>query len=106
MPAGRRDTLIELQRFSSVIDDYGEEVRTWSTLGTEKAAVYWGAGSERREAAMVQGTQAATFAVPANSMTRSVTVTDRIVLEGVAWNITGVAPVDRQSVEITATRAA
>lgn len=106
MTAGRRDTLISIERAVAVQDPYGEETLTWSQLGTEWAAVFYGRGDERRQAAMEQGTQAATFQLLANAMTRSLTLRDRIVLDEMAWDITGAVPVGRQHVEVTATRSA
>lgn len=105
MAAGRRDTLIELQRFATTQDEYGEEIQSWAPLAQEKAAIYWGRGDERRQAAAEQGSQAATFAIVANEVTRTVTVRDRIMLEGTAWDIQSVTLLARKHVEITATRS-
>lgn len=105
MSAGRRDQLVSLQRFTAAQDDYGEEVQTWATVGEEWAAVFYGRGDERRQAAMEQGQQAATFAMLSNDLTRSLTIRDRIGLEGDAWDIVSVSPMDRATIEFTAVRA-
>ena len=102
---GRRDTLITLQRSTSVQDDYGEEILTWADLGKVWAGVHFGTGTERREAAREQGEQTATFNVLSNSMTRDLKITDRIALAGDNWDIVSVAPIGRAEIDLTAGRA-
>ncbi len=55
---------------------------------------------------MEQGSQAATFQMLANALTRTVRVTDRIVFQG-NWDITGIAPDTpaRGHIEFTAVRS-
>lgn len=106
MTAGRRRNLITLQRYTVVEDEYGGETQTWADVGKEWARIHWGRGDERRSAAMEQGQQPATFVIPSNTRTRSLTVRDRIVLDGVNWDIQGTAPMTRATVEVTAVRAA
>lgn len=101
-----RNTLITLQRYTSTTDEYGDPVQAWSDLGNEWAQVFWGRGDERRSAAMEQGAQPATFRIPANELTRALTVRDRIMLDGAVWDIQGIAPMSRAGVEVTAVRAA
>jgi len=102
----RRDTLITFETASTVADEYGEEVVTWVSTGQEWASVFYGKGDERRQAAMQRGQQPATFNVLANSMTRAVVVKDRITVGTDVWDIAGIAPMDRASLDITAVRAA
>jgi head-tail adaptor len=108
MTAGRRDQLVTLQAYTTTQDEYGEEVQTWADSGAEWAAVFYGKGDERRQAAMEQGEQAATFQMLSNTQTRALTVTDRIVLGGVNWDIRGIAPETpkRGLIEFAATRSA
>lgn len=107
MTAGRRDQLVTLQSFTATQDEYGEEVQTWADIGTEWAAIYWGRGDERRQAAMEQGTQAATFNMLSNTLTRSLTLRDRISGEAGTFDIVGIAPdtPKRGELELTATRS-
>ena len=102
MTAGRRDQLVILQRYTTTQDEYGEEVQTWAGLGTEWAAVFYGRGDERRQAAMEQGSQAATFRFLSNTQTRALSIRDRIVVDTVIWDILGIAPMDRARIEVTA----
>lgn len=107
MIAGRRDTLVTLEGFTAAQDEYGQETQAWAELGQEWAAVFYGAGSERRQAAAEQGEQAASFEMLMNERTRALTVKDRIVADGAAWDIKGIAPDTprRGSIAVTATRA-
>lgn len=105
MKGRRRDQLITLQRYTVTLDPVGEEVRTWEAFGTEWVAVFYGRGDERRQAAMEQGSQAATFQMLVNLTTLGLTIRDRIIHDGAAWDIQGIAPMDRQHIEATAVRA-
>ena len=107
MTAGRRDSLVEFQTYTTTQDEYGEETPSWSTVAEEWAAVFYGRGDERRQAAMEQGAQPAVFQVLANATTRAMTVKDRIVHDEAGWDIVGIAPdtPKRGLIEFTATRA-
>ena len=107
MTGRRRETLIEIQGATTTQNQYGEEISAWATLGTEWADVNWGRGDERRQAAMEQGSQPATFNVLDNAMTRAVTLKDRIVLDGQNWDIESNVPGKKRGErDITAVRAA
>lgn len=106
MTGRRRDTLIALERASTDQNGYGEEIETWGEVGKEWASVVYGRGSERRQAAMEQASQPATFYVDDNALTRSITTADRIALDG-TWDIESNVPsANRVEREITAVRAA
>lgn len=107
MTSGRRDQLVTLQHTATTTqDEYGQEIPTWATLGTEWAAVYYGRGDERRLAARVEGQQVAVFNFLDNPMTRAAELTDRIILDGYIWDIAGISPgtPKRGEIEFTATR--
>lgn len=107
MTAGRRETLISFQRAATVQDAYGEEIATWQQLGQAWADVNYGRGDERRQAAMEQGQQPATFNVLDNQMTRGVALKDRILADGQVWDIESNVPgKSRGDRDITAVRAA
>ena len=99
-----RNNLIRIERATIVTNAYGDEIPTWTTIAPEWARVFYGRGDERRSAAMVQGSQPATFQVLDNARTRGVTVRDRIVFAGSAWDISGWVPIGRGEIEITAIR--
>ena len=104
LPAGKRDQLIGFERATVVADEYGSEVPTWAEIAQRWAAVNYGRGDERREAAREGGVQPATFIVLADEVTETLTVTDRIAFGG-TWNITGRVPRGRAEIEITAVKA-
>lgn len=107
MTAGSKDTLITLERATVTQDDYGEEVPTWASLGQAWAEVNWGRGDERRQAAMEQGQQPATFTVYDNALTRGLQIKDRIIADEQAWDITSTVPGKKSGDrDITATRSA
>lgn len=107
MTAGSRPHIITIQRKTVILDELGGETATWAELGREYASVRHGSAQERREAAQEQASQTATFGVLSNAMTRSISVTDRIVWDGSEWDIVGAAPSIQLNAgtEITAVRA-
>jgi head-tail adaptor len=107
MTAGRRSDKIVIQRGTPTADDYGGETMVWATLANEWAAVFYGRGDERRQAAVEQGQQSATFQCLSNANTRSVTLEDRISHGASTWDIISIAPdtPKRGEIEFTAVRA-
>lgn len=107
MTAGRRDTLVAIETATTANDDYNEPQETWNEAGQEWAAIFYGRGDERRQAAMEQGQQAASFQMLANPLTMGVTVKDRLTVAGAVWDIVGIAPETpkRGEIEFTAVRA-
>lgn len=104
--AGKRDRLITIERATVVTDEMGGEVLTWALHCTEKASVRHGTPSEGRDAAQKQASIAATFEVLSNAATRSIKTTDRLIFDGVTWDIHG-APLspNRATVVISATQS-
>lgn len=105
MGAGRRDSLIIVERFEEVgRNDLNEPIKEWAAYTKEWAAVYFGNGAEQRQAAQTEGTQAATFEVLANAKTRAITIGDRVNFDGGAWDIRSTAPIGRTEIKINAVR--
>lgn len=90
--AGARDTRVVFERAQASLDDHGGEVSAWGDLGKEHAAIIYGRGSERRQAAMERGAQSVTVQARANNLTRGVTVRDRVRFSGRTWDIEGIVP--------------
>lgn len=101
----QRDTRISVERKTVVRDSHNEETATWAVHAPAYAAVRWGTGAERIEAAQVAGNQSATFIVNSTAKMREVTIEDRIVLRGDAWNIEAVATPVRGEIHFTASRS-
>lgn len=98
-----RDQLITLQTLTTEQDSYGEEIQTWVDLGDEWAAVFYGRGDERRQAAVEQGRQSANFQTDNNAMTRAVTLKERLIHDGFIWDVVGISPAAAQGlIEFTA----
>lgn len=104
MSAGKRDKRVSIERATTTVNDYNEPVPTWSELTKRWTAIYFGKGSERRQAAMEQGSQTASFVMLSDSITRTITLEDRLNWGGSLWDIVSVLPVNRAEIEITATR--
>lgn len=71
----------------------GAAAPSWTPLGSRKAKILYGTGAERRAAAGEQAVQPATFRVRADTLTKSITQKDRITVDGLAWDITSIAPI-------------
>lgn len=94
------------QRALTVQDEYNEAIESgWHTVATAWAAISYGRGSERRQAAAEHGAQPVTIRVLSTVATRSVLLTDRVMLEGAAMDLVGIAPIGRTEIEFTAMRA-
>lgn len=104
---GRRDVLVSIQRYTATQDEYGEEIKSWAEIAQEWAAVFYGRGDERRQAAREQGAQTATFNMLSNSITLGVKVEDRITFGGDNWDIVSKSPdtPKRGEIEFVAKRA-
>ena len=89
-PAGQRSKLVIVQRAARAKDAYGELIETWAEIGLAKAAILHGRGDERRQAAMEQGQQPATFQMLATALTRGLQLRDRLIAEGVIWDVRGI----------------
>lgn len=102
--AQRRERIIFL-REGAERDAWNQPTGGWGAIGRARAAIYYGAGTERRQAAQEQGVQAASFSCLASELTRSITTADRLEHKGAVWNITAIVPIGRD-IDFTATRAA
>lgn len=105
-PRGQFDQLLIFERATIAEGPHGDEVQVWSPLGERWTKVLYGTGAERRQAAQTGASQAATFRVLADEVAAEVQVTDRIQFDGAAWNITGIAPLNRAEIDFAAVRAA
>lgn len=105
-PAGKRDKRVTIQRFTITgTDEYNDPIEEWSDIATRWTAMFYGKGEERRQAAVEQGKQAASFVMLADSMTKTVTLRDRLAYAGDTWEIVGIMPIDRAEIEFTAVRS-
>lgn len=107
VPAGDRNQRMTFQRLVAGEDALGgDALEVWTTLFACFGLVRWGTSAERRAVAGEQAVQTATFRVLASLDARGVQVTDRIVHDGLNWDITGIAPIGGpapREIEFTAT---
>lgn len=116
MKSRNRPHKIAIQRPGTPEDDgYTTIPGAWATWCMEYAAIYYGTGTEQRQAAQEQAAQAATFEVLSNSKTRAVSVGDRVCYPVTdanpdnwpAWDITAHNDLGyNDGVRISAVRAA
>lgn len=93
-PASRYRHRITVERATTMRDSLNTPVEIWATLCSPKADVRWGSGAERVTAAQEQASQGATFTVRSMTMTKGITVKDRIVFGGRRWDIEAIAQID------------
>ncbi len=107
MKANRPHRII-IERAGTPTDDgYTTTPGEWAEWCQEYAAIYYGTGTEQRQAAQEQAAQSASFEVLSNDKTRAVSVGDRIVYAGGNWDITAHNDLGlNDGVRITAVRAA
>lgn len=105
LKAGLRNKRVTFQRNGAVEDALGGEgPDVWRDLFSAFALVRYGTSAERRSAAGEQAVQSATVRVLASAAARGVTVRDRVVADGLAWDVTGIAPIGApapQEIEFT-----
>jgi head-tail adaptor len=100
---GERFHLVTIQRATTTTDNYGGEVRNWSNVGTAYAAVLYGTGQERREAAQDNATQAATFNFDWNPTVAAIRPTDRLFCFDTHWDVSSAVVIGgNREVHVTA----
>lgn len=102
---GQFDRLITVQRATVTTDDYGGETPNWADHQQGWARVRFGSAQEKRTAAQEGGEQSATFELIPTTALLAVTLRDRIQFDGGDWDITEVAPLERNLIRFTATRS-
>jgi len=107
---GARNRRIAFHRAEITKDAMNADVQTWPELGKRWACASFGTGQERRDAAQQSGSAPATFRVLLDSLTRTLTITDRIRYLEADWDITSIVPAADErpntAIDITAIRAA
>lgn len=100
---GERPHYVLIQRAVTSADDYGGETKTWHTQATGYAAVRYGTGQERREAAQENASQAATFEFDWSPTLSAVQPTDRLYCFDTVWDVASAVVVGaNRDVHITA----
>ncbi len=106
MNRGAFDRLVQFETASVVVDVYGGETLTWGALEQAWARVRFGRADEKRQASQEGGVQSITVEVLPSTALLAVTLRDRIQFDGSDWDITEVAPLERNNLRFTAIRSA
>lgn len=109
--AGRRNKQIIIERRIAKTDGRGQPTKdvAWAEYANPWAAIYYGSGSEQRDAAQQQAQQAATFEILFNSKSRLITPGDdyRIRYGTAIWDIRSVAEIGfNEGIRINAVKLA
>lgn len=106
MNRGAYDRLVRFQRPTVTGEnDYGEQVTAPELLQDAWARVRFGSAQEKREGAQESGTQSITLEVVPTSTLLGVKLTDQVLFDGSTWDVTEVAPLDRNNLRFTAVRS-
>lgn len=110
--ASQLDRRITLQRASKVANEFNEEISNWQDLTKVWARRRDASDSQKIEllaAGQVGSFQVSRFTVRSSTLTRSITPVDRMLHDGLVWQINGVKELDvgrHRFIEITASRDA
>lgn len=92
MNAGRFDRLVELWRYTTTKNSYGEEIKTWANQMDLWAKIDFNQGSEDVNAEKWENKQNITVTIRHTSLT----VKDRIKYEEEYFNIIAISEIDRK----------
>jgi SPP1 family predicted phage head-tail adaptor len=103
MQAGELDRRITIERYSSSINDFGEEVGAWAAIATVWASKADIRDTERFVAQQVNSTITTRFQIRYSSMLADVNPKDRLTHAGLLYGIVAVKEIGRrEGIEITA----
>lgn len=102
MRAGKLDRRIVLQRFTETRDEYNEPVQTWATLATRWASYEPLSDGEKFSASETAAEASARFVIRYSTAVRDLNPKDRLMFEGVTYQIIRVKEIGRrEGIEIT-----
>lgn len=106
MKAGSLKYRVVIQRYTTATLPTGEETKDWTDFARTSAAITFGTGKERRQAAQETASAPATFHIRRTIKTATITPADRLVFDGSEWEIVSAVPskVFGEGVDITAVR--
>lgn len=106
MRAGKLDRSAQFQR-ATLVDDGLQSVETWANHGyPEPVARGDVSDAERAAAGWIEATVVSRFTVRSSDFTRDLTPKDRLICDGLSFDIQGIKEVSRAELEITATARA
>jgi SPP1 family predicted phage head-tail adaptor len=93
MRAGKMDSVITVQRFTSVIDEGGGSVQTWTDLVTVRAQIIQ---ASTEEFIRSYGATDDTIMIFRTRWIDDIITADRVIYDGEAFNIKELKPIGRQ----------
>lgn len=93
MRSGKLDRLINIQSFSSTVDDYGTPAETWAPLATVRAQIIEASTEEYQRAYGEGGSTSIVFRI---RWLAGVSVDDRVVYDGTPLNIRDIKEIGRR----------
>lgn len=103
LAAGKLDRRITLERFTATPDAYNEPEKSWLTLGVRSASYEPLSDGERFRAGETAANASARFVIRYSSVVADLNPKDRLVFEGVTYDIVRVKEIGRrEGLEITA----
>jgi len=93
MRAGKMDSVITVQRFTSVIDEGGGSVQTWTDLVTVRAQIIQ---ASTEEFIRSYGATDDTIMIFRTRWIDDIITADRVMYDGEAFNIKELKPIGRQ----------
>lgn len=107
LAAGALDRRIVLQRATTTVNAFGEEIPSWSAVATVWASFRPVSDGEKWRAGIVEAREIARFRIRFSADVSDLAATDRLTMDGDVWSITGVKELGRRGgLEITAERVA
>lgn len=105
MRAGPMDRRITIERYGVTYNDDNEPVSAWTELAKRWASKQDVSDGEKIRAAEVGATVTTRFQLRWDSVTETITATDRLVYDGQVYEIEGTKEINRrEGIEITASR--
>lgn len=84
---GQRFHLVTIQSATKSVNEHGDEIPTWGNVATAYAAVLYGTGQERRQAAQENAFQAATFNFEWNPTVAGIKPAWRLFCFDTPWDV-------------------
>lgn len=95
-PDRNRRDVIEFERLTGGDTPFDDEAATWTSLGTRRGRVTERLGRESLEAGALTSHGTATVRVPADELTRGITIEDRVRARNQLWNIRAISVLDER----------
>ena len=87
LPAGKRPYRLRLQRALVALDAFGNEERTWATVGTVWAAKHDLSGGERERMSEISSEVTVRFTVLHSELTEGLSPRDRMICRGLTYEV-------------------